>query len=166
MYKLPISIKDMTREQLRAYHREKQKGYRQGGVKRMPRSAEYKFCTVCERELPRTTDYFYRSKQNGYYSSRCKECNKVRFKKMRVAYKPKWRPLGLTVEQYNKLLDGAACAICNEEDRKKLVLDHCHTQNKIREVLCNNCNTMLGFANDEPWILEEGAAYLRRHGGT
>jgi len=62
----------------------------------------------------------------------------------------------LTIEQ-----DGC-CAICAdpETDRRQLSLDHCHTTGHIRGLLCGRCNTMLGFAKDNVYILQHAVKYL------
>jgi hypothetical protein len=52
--------------------------------------------------------------------------------------------LKLTEDQYNDLMKNENCQICNVELTKKCI-DHCHSTNKVRGVLCNNCNTALGL---------------------
>lgn len=54
------------------------------------------------------------------------------------------------------------CDICKSEMKIKCI-DHCHKTNKIRGVLCNSCNSFLGFAKDDPIILRRGIKYLRDH---
>src|SRR5260370_3719882 len=62
---------------------------------------------------------------------------------------------------------GGVCKICRRkpEPEKVLSVDHCHARNKVRELLCSGCNSMLGFSGDDPDILMEGARYLRAHRG-
>lgn len=71
---------------------------------------------------------------------------------------------GITPEQKQALLDsqGGICAICKTDQPGKLgwQLDHCHTTDIIRGVLCGNCNKMLGLAKDNIETLREGTAYL------
>ena len=58
------------------------------------------------------------------------------------------------------------CAVCRTEllwDGKNTHVDHDHESGAIRAVLCNNCNTMIGHAGDDPERLEAGAQYLRSH---
>lgn len=61
---------------------------------------------------------------------------------------------GIDVSQYQKMLESQCfkCAVCNKEhieaEKKRLVVDHCHTTNKIRGLLCNNCNTALGLLQE------------------
>ena len=87
----------------------------------------------------------------------------------------KLRRYGITVEQYNNLLDqqNNRCAICREEskDGKSLHVDHDHSCCKgkkscgkcVRQLLCGHCNRMLGCAKDNPEILEAAKKYLERH---
>ncbi len=79
----------------------------------------------------------------------------------------------LSIEEYNTMLkcQGGVCAICKQPETsvtktgalKPLAVDHCHTTNKVRGLLCNACNCMLGFAKDTPSILYAGIDYLKTH---
>ena len=42
------------------------------------------------------------------------------------------------------------CKICNKE--AKLEVDHCHTTNKFRGLLCRKCNFGMGYIDKEEWI--------------
>jgi hypothetical protein len=70
--------------------------------------------------------------------------------------------LGLTLADYDRMLaeqDGR-CGICRHKSRKTLTIDHCHATRRIRRLLCSNCNSMLGFAGDDPDLLELSAYYV------
>lgn len=81
---------------------------------------------------------------------------------------------GITLEHYNNILyeqDGK-CAICKKEEYtadprtqkpKKLSVDHCHTTNKVRGLLCSNCNLSLGKFNDDINILFSAIKYLQKY---
>jgi recombination endonuclease VII len=56
---------------------------------------------------------------------------------------------------------GGLCKLCKRKPANRLAVDHCHATNKVRSLLCLNCNSMLGFSGDDPICLEAGAAYLR-----
>jgi len=70
---------------------------------------------------------------------------------------------GISQKQYEIMLarQGGLCAICNIKPDKTLCVDHCHETGQVRGLLCNSCNSMLGFSKDSPRRLEAGAVYLR-----
>lgn len=79
----------------------------------------------------------------------------------------KLRQHGATVAEFQALMaaQGGVCAICKSPDPKnklckRLYVDHCHTTNRIRGLLCRPCNSVLGFVQDQPDVLREAAAYL------
>jgi len=55
-------------------------------------------------------------------------------------------------------LPGAACKACGSN--KLLRIDHCHASNKVRDILCHNCNVVLGLVRDDSDRLRALAAYL------
>lgn len=71
---------------------------------------------------------------------------------------------GLTVDEYNFItqVQSHQCAICREE-QIRLVIDHCHKTQKVRQLLCRACNAMLGMAGDDIAVLESAIEYLKRH---
>lgn len=77
------------------------------------------------------------------------------------------RKFGVTLEQKEAILASQddRCAICGSEapkTKRGWQLDHCHKTNAIRGVLCHNCNSLLGYAHDDPAILQAAIAYLAR----
>jgi len=72
---------------------------------------------------------------------------------------------GITIADYDKMLEsqGGSCAICGktpEENGRRLAIDHSHKTEKIRGLLCSNCNMLLGYSKDNPDTLRRAAAYL------
>jgi hypothetical protein len=77
---------------------------------------------------------------------------------------------GITIKNYEDMVEAQnnKCAICSargEEERNgKLVVDHCHASGKIRGLLCNKCNLLLGHADDTIERLERAILYLSQRG--
>jgi hypothetical protein len=44
-----------------------------------------------------------------------------------------------------------------------LVVDHDHMTDRVRQLLCNNCNTAVGLLRDNPVTATELVVYLLRH---
>lgn len=80
------------------------------------------------------------------------------------------RLFGLTVDDYQAMFEkqGGRCAICGKhqtEMGRRLYVDHNHTTGKVRALLCQHCNTALGFVDDNEGTLQKMIDYLRRHDG-
>lgn len=79
------------------------------------------------------------------------------------------RRYDISVEQYDKMFDaqGGRCAICLKtpegEPYGVLSVDHDHTTNAVRGLLCRRCNLALGKMEDDPTRLMAAAAYLIQH---
>lgn len=77
---------------------------------------------------------------------------------------------GLTKDEYNQMIEkqNHRCLICGSEGdlskpHRPLYVDHNHITGKIRGLLCQNCNFMIGQARDDIEILEKGIRYLKEH---
>ena len=81
----------------------------------------------------------------------------------------KLRKYGLTLEQYQALLEeqGGVCAACHlpPEEGRILVIDHCHDTGKIRGLLHNNCNVIVGMSREDSALLLRIAEYVEEHRG-
>jgi hypothetical protein len=69
---------------------------------------------------------------------------------------------GLTADQVSAMLDkqGGVCAICKTDTSRGWCVDHCHTSNAVRGILCHDCNTGLGFFRDSRANLNNAIEYL------
>lgn len=76
---------------------------------------------------------------------------------------------GMRFADYDALLQkqGGACAICGSAENKiknktarPLRLDHDHSGNFPRGILCHRCNLGLGYFGDDPKRLQCAATYL------
>jgi len=108
----------------------------------------------------------------GEVLSYCKECL-CAIRKEKQGPEAHWyNTYGLAPEDVRamKQEQDFKCAICCEAPKPsrggyyEWYVDHDHKTNKVRGLVCQHCNTMLGFAKDNPEILEAGAKYLRNHG--
>lgn len=74
---------------------------------------------------------------------------------------------GVELEEYNKKLELqlGGCAICKQPCKtgRKLAIDHSHTTNILRDLLCQRCNVVLGLVNDDELLLFDMMDYLKRH---
>lgn len=84
------------------------------------------------------------------------------------------RDYGISVAQYEKMFDDqeGCCAICSrfltsqitevraESKRDVAHVDHCHSTNAVRGLLCFNCNVGLGKFKDDETLLLAAARYL------
>ncbi len=118
-----------------------------------------KTCSRCgeTKELSR---FSKRSDRPSGVQSKCKDCERVVRAKYYKPHEVARRKFKLTEDQYNDLMKHENCQICNVELTKKCI-DHCHTTNKVRGVLCNNCNTALGLVGDNAQILQSMVEYLQ-----
>jgi hypothetical protein len=69
---------------------------------------------------------------------------------------------GLSVDEYNKILENqnALCAICKEN--KKLWIDHNHSTGTVRGLLCPSCNSLIGYLETYEHLLTKAVQYLKK----
>lgn len=74
---------------------------------------------------------------------------------------------GLSEEDLLHLLERQAgvCAICGgaPNGTGRFHVDHDHNTDRIRGLLCSNCNRGIGHLQDDPDLLVAAAEYLRAH---
>ena len=79
---------------------------------------------------------------------------------------------GITTVERDSMYDAQAgcCAICNKycekTGRDGLHIDHSHSTNKVRGLLCGMCNRALGNVGEDTAILERMIAYIREYNGS
>ncbi len=79
------------------------------------------------------------------------------------------RAYGISIEQRDALLaaQGGRCKLCSIEIsavkgfNKSAHVDHCHKTNRVRGILCGNCNTSLGKLGDSEESIQRVLLYLR-----
>jgi hypothetical protein len=127
-------------------------------------------CSRCGTPKPATE--FYETRAGGQ-SSYCKPCTRAYIKQWKQANPRKvWvsskrkdlkSKYGITLDEWAAMVleSGGRCAICKDE--QPLVVDHDHATGKIRGMLCQTCNLVLGqFGDDQPRILA-ALTYLEAH---
>jgi hypothetical protein len=86
---------------------------------------------------------------------------------LRVKYK-------LSPDAWQTMCDRQAgkCSICGGVPRTmkyhdvrgtSLMIDHHHESGAVRELLCVRCNTLVGYLEVDPALIDRAAAYIRRH---
>jgi hypothetical protein len=115
-----------------------------------------KICTKCKVDKPLSAECFpLHNKTKSGFDSWCKAC--------RATYRSETRRGNYRDMISDELLKNIVetvteCVICGSTE--KLVVDHCHTTNQIRGMLCNHCNRGLGHFRDDPELLEFARIYL------
>lgn len=122
-----------------------------------------KTCNVCKTDKPVAEYHRCKSRKDGRAAT-CKVCwvGVNRDSQLKLKY-------GITAAEYDELLaaQDSRCAICGLPETNgrhanmKLAVDHCHTTNTIRGLLCSDCNNGLGRFKDDPELLLRAAAYLK-----
>jgi hypothetical protein len=77
------------------------------------------------------------------------------------------RKYGITILDYDYMLlfQNGLCRICGKTNGDNdLVVDHCHQTGKVRGLLCDYCNSGLGFFKDNIEALRQAIAYLEGAG--
>ena len=103
----------------------------------------------------------------------CIDCGRKQNRKNDNSEKSKNRHLkrkyNINLEEYNRLWEEqeGCCKICGEHETvqdKSLVVDHNHETNKVRGLLCNDCNSGIGFLKDNITVLAKAIEYLEKEG--
>jgi hypothetical protein len=111
------------------------------------------------------------------YKRRYRLKNKEKIAKYQFEYKERRKYVerkrtlkqhGLTLEHYDEMFikQEGKCAICGtHQNNLKLTLavDHCHTTNKTRGLLCNTCNRGIGYLHDDIELLQKSIDYLKSY---
>ena len=80
------------------------------------------------------------------------------------------RRYGITREQFLQMAAAqqGRCALCGVDEKQHLsrwgtlCVDHDHATQRVRMLLCAQCNKGLGSFNDDPVLMEKAADYVRR----
>lgn len=122
-------------------------------------SNQTKLCSLCLKYLP-LSDFNINSRTSTGYDTRCRICRQI----TEVC-----RTHNISVTDYIKMIElsNNCCYICGENANKqkfRLNVDHCHKTDKIRGLLCSNCNTALGLVKEDINTLEKMINYIKNEG--
>ena len=128
-----------------------------------------KKCNVCGEDKPLDMYSKHRSARDGL-QSKCKSCSVAIMQKWKLDNKDRYneynqsrklhmrlRLHGIPLEYWEDINTGI-CAICGSENGSHI--DHDHDTTVVRGMLCNGCNSGLGFFADNPDFFRAAAAYL------
>ncbi len=133
---------------------------------------EVKLCGRCKKSFPLSYFSKEKAKPDGL-AQRCRACCASMYRTWREAnievirvkdrithYKSTY---GLSHEDAVKLVENriGKCKICLIE--APLVVDHCHTSGGIRGLICQSCNSVLGYAKDNTNTLLSAVRYLKEY---
>ena len=133
----------------------------------------YKTCMTCGKEKL-ATDFYFRNKKYNRRHSECKLCTGERVKTRhkenpeRTKNNDLKRLYGITLNEHTQMYEeqNGVCAVCEKPGDgkwKKLCVDHDHKTGKVRQLLCRNCNMILGQVDDNINHMEKLTAYLKKH---
>lgn len=132
-------------------------------------------CRIChiEKDL---TDFYKARRKGGNPEERhteCKECAKARVKRTRDPDRARdlhyQRKYGITLAEFNRMVlaQGSKCACCGTDKpggkHNQWCVDHDHITGAVRELLCKDCNIVLGLVEDSPEHLQRLIHYIVKH---
>lgn len=142
-------------------------------------SGEFIFnCVRCKADKPNKEYYVLnrgsvRGRRFTGYCKKCRNHEKGRSKnhsESRRKYMIK-RDFNLDYSDYLDIhkIQNSCCAICGIAEKnlvgkaKRLAVDHCHSTDKVRGLLCQKCNVGIGNLQDNSELLRKAADYIEFH---
>lgn len=137
-------------------------------------TATRKTCGRCRRSLPIAEFRLRVGAARRWHESYCRPCAR--------AYAAEWKAnhpgyaeyqrrarlrhrYGIEADEYDALLlaQGGCCAICGAKPgARSLDVDHEHEGDKVRGLLCRNCNHLIGKCRESTTVLRKAIEYLER----
>jgi Recombination endonuclease VII len=108
---------------------------------------ELRYCRGCHQNVPASE-----VRKSSHY---CRECYRLAHAiRKAISYEAELEA------------QGGVCAICARppSGKRRLYLDHDHTTGRFRGLLCDRCNRLLGYADDDQRVLAAAIEYLSRPG--
>jgi hypothetical protein len=126
------------------------------------------WCGDCNNK--KTKAYHSTEKGSKYRKQYCKWYNKTQQGKKSRRKCVLKRQYGITLERYDEMFtkQNGVCAICGKPETMKnqyglvsLSVDHNHTTNAVRKLLCHRCNSIIGMVCEDTNLLENIIRYLK-----
>lgn len=117
----------------------------------------FRWCPTCQTAVA-DEDYVRSARTSSGFGSECKPCHR------RAGNRNYWvRQYGIAREAVDDIRarQGDRCALCGELHPEHL--DHDHTNDFVRALLCQRCNFALGLMRDDPILLRAAADYVELH---
>jgi hypothetical protein len=119
------------------------------------------YCKACRRFLHKvhtTSDLGKEKRRAQARNWRANNKSRIRNYALKRIYK-------ISIDEYNQILleQDNRCKICKADTpgfNRSFAVDHCHKTDKVRGLLCQNCNILLGKAKDSIDILNSAIQYL------
>lgn len=109
-------------------------------------------CTMCNKIKIREEFYNKDSKNPEPRRQPCIECFQI--KRLMKSH-------NVSEEYIVDLLSKDCCQIC--EQKTSLVIDHNHKTGKVRDIICQRCNLLIGYIESKPKVLDKVLEYLKIH---
>ena len=137
---------------------------------------EKRKCRVCGEIKP--IDQFYKTRRKNDSDpnkrhTECKSCACARVKRThdpdRARDRHYRRNYGISLADFNRMVlsQGSRCACCGTDTpggkHNQWMVDHDHVTGVVRELLCKDCNIVLGLVEDSPEHLKRLLAYIAKH---
>jgi hypothetical protein len=133
------------------------------------KNKKYNALTKQRREEWTRQDRKENPERHKEYGRRYYHLNFIQYQANRTA-----RKYGLSYDDYIEMikLSNDKCAICNQEEKRRLgkqekltqlSIDHNHKNGKVRGLICYGCNLIIGYAEDNIQLLKNAISYLEKH---
>lgn len=135
--------------------------------------AKLRKCNACH-EVKELTEFAKDSSRPSGFRYKCKPCSSKASSKWAKDNKETRKDTvlkyqyGISLEQYNAILEiqEHKCLVCREDlvPGRQTHLDHRHSDEQVRGILCHSCNCTLGIAEENVNRLRMLANYIELTG--
>ena len=152
---------EKNKERLKIYYGNYRKEYYEKNKKELNKKSKI----YQRKRYKENPERFLRYNKKSYLKNREKCLLRIRKRHLKRKY-------NISLEEFNQMIldQNNLCAICNKPESRihnktnelqYLSVDHCHKTGKIRKLLCDRCNLMLGKYNDSIELFELAVKYLK-----